>query len=276
MSPAPHVLLLPGWLNSGPLHWQSLWQATHGYTRVEQHDWQRPLRGDWCARLEEVVANHVAHCAATDRTGTAAIALTAPSPSPSPSPSSSPSPSPSPSNSLSKSELLEQVLPGLQPDLSLKNSPSIVLVAHSLGCHLVAAWAAVSRHTSAVRGALLVAPPDVTQANLPPDLHGWRTPILRPLPFPAICVMSGNDPFASLAASRALATAWGARCIHAGPVGHLNSDSGLGDWPAGHALVAELAAMPHKAADTTQDCAKHSAEDKLADHPTSGLQRHPT
>ncbi|WP_332814311.1 RBBP9/YdeN family alpha/beta hydrolase [Ramlibacter sp.] len=52
---AAEVLLLPGWENSGPQHWQSLWEAQHGYRRVEQHDWMRPLRGDWIARLEEVV-----------------------------------------------------------------------------------------------------------------------------------------------------------------------------------------------------------------------------
>ena len=52
----PHnVLILPGWHNSGPDHWQSRWQAFHGFTRVEQHDWQRPLRGDWIARLEDVL-----------------------------------------------------------------------------------------------------------------------------------------------------------------------------------------------------------------------------
>ena len=74
-----NVLLLPGWQNSGPRHWQSLWEREHGYTRVDQHDWMRPRRGDWIARLEEV--------------------------------------------------LLAQTGPA-------------VLVAHSLGCHLVAAWAA--------------------------------------------------------------------------------------------------------------------------------------
>ncbi|MEP6823456.1 MAG: alpha/beta fold hydrolase, partial [Ramlibacter sp.] len=49
------VLVLPGWENSGPTHWQSLWEARHGYVRVEQHDWLKPLRGDWVARLEDVV-----------------------------------------------------------------------------------------------------------------------------------------------------------------------------------------------------------------------------
>jgi predicted alpha/beta hydrolase family esterase len=51
----PRVLILPGWQNSGPAHWQSRWECLYGYQRVEQHDWMRPLRGDWTARLEEVV-----------------------------------------------------------------------------------------------------------------------------------------------------------------------------------------------------------------------------
>lgn len=51
------VLLLPGWRNSGAGHWQTEWERLHGDRRVEQHDWERPLRGDWSARLEEVVAD---------------------------------------------------------------------------------------------------------------------------------------------------------------------------------------------------------------------------
>ena len=51
------ILLLPGWQNSGPGHWQTEWERLHGYQRVQQHDWIRPLRGDWSARLEEVVAD---------------------------------------------------------------------------------------------------------------------------------------------------------------------------------------------------------------------------
>ena len=52
-----NILLLPGWQNSGPGHWQTEWEARHGYHRVEQHDWMHPLRGDWSARLEETVAD---------------------------------------------------------------------------------------------------------------------------------------------------------------------------------------------------------------------------
>ena len=54
---ASNILLLPGWQNSGPDHWQSRWETAHGYQRVEQHDWMRPLRGDWSVRLEETVAD---------------------------------------------------------------------------------------------------------------------------------------------------------------------------------------------------------------------------
>jgi predicted alpha/beta hydrolase family esterase len=52
---ASNVLILPGWDNSGPQHWQTLWEKRHGYVRVEQHEWHKPLRGDWLARLEETV-----------------------------------------------------------------------------------------------------------------------------------------------------------------------------------------------------------------------------
>ena len=53
--PASRILILPGWQNSGPDHWQSRWERVHGYRRVEQSDWMCPLRGDWIARLEEVL-----------------------------------------------------------------------------------------------------------------------------------------------------------------------------------------------------------------------------
>jgi hypothetical protein len=49
------VLTLPGWQSSGPGHWQTRWEARHGFVRVEQDDWLWPRRGDWMARLEEVV-----------------------------------------------------------------------------------------------------------------------------------------------------------------------------------------------------------------------------
>ena len=58
------VLLLPGCQDSGPGHWQSQWESGHGCLRAGQHDWMRPLRGDWIGPLdEEVVPQHAAAAA---------------------------------------------------------------------------------------------------------------------------------------------------------------------------------------------------------------------
>ena len=171
------VLTLPGWQNSGPLHWQSRWEAAHGFQRVEQHDWLRPLRGDWTARLEEVL-----------------LGLDEPA----------------------------------------------VLVAHSLGCLLVAAWAAHSRNTHLVKGALLVAPGDVEREALRPVLPGWSPVALQRLPFASVMVGSRNDPYCSAERARQFADAWGSQWVDAGERGHLNADSALGDWSEGLALLQTL------------------------------------
>jgi predicted alpha/beta hydrolase family esterase len=171
------VLILPGWQDSGPAHWQSRWQAQHGYQRVEQHDWQRPLRGDWIARLEDVV---------------------------------------------------------------LQSEAPLVLVAHSLGCLLVAAWAAHSRHTHRVRAALLVAPADTEREELRPVLTSWSPIPRQALPFSSRLVASRNDPYCSFERAQAFASAWGADLLDAGPQGHLNAESGVGDWPQGQAILNDL------------------------------------
>lgn len=172
------VWLLPGWQNSDADHWQSRWEQRHGYRRLEQNDWDRPLRGDWSARLQETV-------------------LDAPRP--------------------------------------------VVLVAHSLGCILVTWWAAHSPLAARkVRGALLVAPGDTEQPQLREQLPGWSPVMMQRLPFASIVVGSDNDIYCSAQRVHAMADAWGARFVDAGPSGHLNTASGLGDWDSGHALLASL------------------------------------
>ena len=51
------ILIIPGWTNSGPDHWQSRWQR-HFKTarRVEQADWERPEREAWVGRIVAAVA----------------------------------------------------------------------------------------------------------------------------------------------------------------------------------------------------------------------------
>jgi predicted alpha/beta hydrolase family esterase len=172
-----NILILPGWQNSGPRHWQSLWQAQHGFQRVEQHDWMRPLRGDWMGRLEDVV-------------------------------------------------------------LSL-DGPA-VLVAHSLGCQLVAAWAAHSNNTHRVKAALLVAPGDAERDELRPVLSSWAPLVLNALPFSSTLVASSDDPYCTLARATLFSSAWGSRLVNIGACGHINTESVLGDWSAGQALLQEL------------------------------------
>jgi uncharacterized protein len=118
----------------------------------------------------------------------------------------------------------------------------LLLAAHSLGCHLVAAWAAHSQHTARVAGALLVAPPDTEQADWPVLMPSWRTPVLQRLPFPSLVLSSTDDPFDRGGRASAFAAAWGATQVSLGTRGHVNSDSGLGLWPQGRAYLRSLAA----------------------------------
>jgi predicted alpha/beta hydrolase family esterase len=56
MTPLASVLLVPGLSNSGPEHWQSLWQTKHPeYHRVQQEDWETPRREDWVRMLHACI-----------------------------------------------------------------------------------------------------------------------------------------------------------------------------------------------------------------------------
>ena len=51
-----NVLILPGWQNSGPQHWQSLWERAHPeYRRVQQRSWTEPVCDEWVAALDDVI-----------------------------------------------------------------------------------------------------------------------------------------------------------------------------------------------------------------------------
>ncbi len=171
------VLLLPGWQNSGPSHWQSRWEDLYGYQRVEQDDWLWPKRGDWMARLD---------------------------------------------------------------DMLLQSETPAVLVAHSLGCHLVAAWSAHSQHTARVKAAMLVAPPDPERDDMPPHLYNWRPIVRERLPFASLVVSSSDDLYCSPERATAMAGDWGSDSATVGACGHINGDSGLGDWTEGQAMLRAL------------------------------------
>ena len=117
---------------------------------------------------------------------------------------------------------------------------AIVFAAHSLGCHLVCAWASLSSHVDKVAGALLVAPPSHDAMVYAPQLQNWKAPILNTLPFKTTLVASTRDPFCKFPDAQAFAAHWGSAVVNAGPIGHINADSGLGDWPAGRELLREI------------------------------------
>ena len=174
------VLLIPGIYNSGPTHWQSLWQTRHaGVARVEQADWDHPVCGTWVRALDDAIA-------------------------------------------------------------ALPQPP--ILVAHSLGCLVAVHWAA--RHHRAVHALLLVAVPDPSGPNFPADARGFAPlpaalPALPTLPSMTrrVLMSSTTDPYSTPDFSAQCASAWNAKPVVLGARGHLNADSGLGDWPEGWALV---------------------------------------
>lgn len=180
--PVPHLIIHPGWQNSGPLHWQSRWQAqlaASGSSRVAQQDWDHPDLSAWVATLHAHILAH--------------------------------------------------------------DGP-LILAAHSLGCITLAHWAQRHpQHASRIRAALLVAPADVERNDAPSEIAGFAPIPLTALPFAAAVVASDDDPFCALPRSRHFAEQWQVplRVLHG--AGHINAESGLGDWPDGLRLLTDLA-----------------------------------
>ena len=112
-----------------------------------------------------------------------------------------------------------------------------LLIAHSFGC--LTAVHSIARDESNLAGVLLVAPADPDKfavADLLPAL---------PLPCPAIMVSSSDDPWMRAASAAQWARRWGCELVDGGALGHINAESGLGDWPAGMSLLRRLAEKAH-------------------------------
>jgi predicted alpha/beta hydrolase family esterase len=123
---------------------------------------------------------------------------------------------------------------------AVRRHPGAVLVAHSLGCALVAHLARISGGRG-IGGALLASPAEVNR-NGPVGrlLRGFSPMPRQPLAFPSSVVVSRNDPHVSFDQAAAYAQAWGSRLIDAGQAGHINVQSGHGPWPEGRVLLDEL------------------------------------
>lgn len=173
------VLILPGIGDSGPGHWQSLWQQSRPHLqRVVQRDWDRPACDAWRDVLETAVEHY---------------------------------------------------------------HGDVLVVAHSLGCLLLAHWAQYTRLT--IQGALLVAVPDPEGKNFPSAAQGFAPVPNARFAFSSIVVASSNDPYASLAFGQRCAAVWGSRFINIGAAGHINADSGFGEWHEGLVLLDSFRAL---------------------------------
>ncbi|SFV12000.1 RBBP9/YdeN family alpha/beta hydrolase [Pseudoduganella namucuonensis] len=114
--------------------------------------------------------------------------------------------------------------------------PTLV-VAHSFGA--LATVHSLARDGADVAGALLVAPAD-------PDKFGVAALLPRePLPCPAVMIASANDPWMTAEKAALWAGRWGCEFINAGALGHINAESGLGDWPSGQRQLQILAERAH-------------------------------
>ncbi|MDI1273731.1 alpha/beta hydrolase [Polaromonas sp.] len=167
-------IIVPGWRDSGPGHWQSLWAGRmDNAVRVQQDDWITPSRQAWVASMARTI---------------------------------------------------------------LLQTEPVVIVAHSLGCiattHLPADAAA------RIHGALLVAPADPERRSI---LSDFAPVPARKLPYRSVLVASSNDPYCPVRLAGAYARAWGSEFVRIQNGGHINVESGHGEWPLGAALLQSLA-----------------------------------
>jgi hypothetical protein len=116
-----------------------------------------------------------------------------------------------------------------------------IIVAHSLGVATTVMWltqqAEKGKILSQIKGAFLVSPSDVDNIEV---IKSFAPMPLQKLPVPACVVASENDPFVSMERAKFFANAWGVQVFNAGALGHINSDSNLGEWEQGRKFLAEF------------------------------------
>lgn len=114
----------------------------------------------------------------------------------------------------------------------------VILITHSLGGITLAHW--VKKYKKTIKGALIVAPPDV---DYPYEDLGLET--FTPIPqtaftFASVLVCSSNDNWMSLERAKHFANAWGSKLIILKNAGHINDDSGYKNWDEGLGILQKL------------------------------------
>lgn|SRR3989338_962333 len=175
------VLILPGWQDSGPQHWQSLWLTKYpNAIKVVQKDWMYPKKEEWVKILHEYIEKY--------------------------------------------------------------GAKDIILVGHSLACATIAYWSNgyFSKTSAKIKGALFVSPSDMDAPDFPKEIQGFSPMPLARLNFETIVVASEDDPYVTMERAKYFADSWGAELVNIGRHGHINTDSGFGEWPEGESLLQKL------------------------------------
>ncbi len=127
----------------------------------------------------------------------------------------------------------------IENDLKGLNYSELILVGHSIGCIAILKWYEKFGHK--IKGALLVAPSDSEREGYPEYIKGFTPIPNKKLPFPTTIVASDNDHVTELKRSREFAHKWGSKLVILNNAGHIESESGFGDWPLGQKLIDHLA-----------------------------------
>jgi predicted alpha/beta hydrolase family esterase len=127
---------------------------------------------------------------------------------------------------------LDAVVSGYDP-------ATVVLVGHSLGCVTIAHWAI--HYQKKIKGALLVAPSDIENPVYTFQATGFAPIPVKKINFNTMVVASEDDPWISLDRATYFAQCWGSELINIGKAGHINVDSGYGEWKEGLEFLKKLA-----------------------------------
>jgi predicted alpha/beta hydrolase family esterase len=123
------------------------------------------------------------------------------------------------------------------------HTPPLLLVGHSFGALASIAWA--KRYPQRVAGLMLVAPAEPMRFELDDII------VPQSLPCASLLVASHNDPLLDFRRAQYWAKAWGSEFIDIGEAGHINIESGFGDWPWGLARLHEFACQISSGKSTT-------------------------
>jgi predicted alpha/beta hydrolase family esterase len=125
-------------------------------------------------------------------------------------------------------------------DAAIAGKPldEVILIGHSLACCTIVHWA--NKYNKQIKAALLVGPSDVDAPSYPKGTSDFMPMPLNKLPFNSAVIASSNDEYVSLERAQYFADCWGSVLFHAGALGHINSSSGLGEWPQGYRILQQL------------------------------------